>query len=212
MARAEDQRVQAVWTGAQRVLLAVGDVDDRVAGAHLADLLVLPEQARATEDEEDLVGAPMGVRRRREASRRDADAVDADALRAGGVPEPLNREAHRRAVDVTRLHVVPVRDHTLTMSVAIASSTRSAARTARTSRSRRAHASASRTSSRSSASSAGGLAPSRSSASIRSSRRITARASSIGPSYARRCDTSVSSSCRVSRAPLVAVEAEREEL
>jgi hypothetical protein len=45
MARAEDQVVDAVGPGADRVLVVVRELDDRVPGAELADRFVLPEKA-----------------------------------------------------------------------------------------------------------------------------------------------------------------------
>ena len=59
MPRAEDQVVEPVGPALEAVLEVVGDLDDRVARPHLADLLVLPEKARAAEDEGDLLREPM---------------------------------------------------------------------------------------------------------------------------------------------------------
>lgn len=45
MTRPEHDHVEAFGPASQRVLVMVGDLDDAVAGAELADLLVLPGQA-----------------------------------------------------------------------------------------------------------------------------------------------------------------------
>src|SRR6266545_3872149 len=66
MARPEDDVLEAVGAGADRVLLTVSEMDDRIARAHGADLLVLPQEPRARDDEEDLLRARVRVRRRRQ--------------------------------------------------------------------------------------------------------------------------------------------------
>jgi len=95
MARAEDEQVESLRSGAERVLVVVRDLDDRVPRADLADLLVLPGETGAVEDEVDLLRACVPVRRRRQLAGVDADTVDAHASRACGVAEPLPRRSHR---------------------------------------------------------------------------------------------------------------------
>jgi len=68
MPGAEDQHFQPVGAAAERVLEVVRELNDAVAGADLADLLVLPREARAAEDVVDLLGGAVGVRRRGVAS------------------------------------------------------------------------------------------------------------------------------------------------
>ena len=111
MARSEDEVVEPVGAALERVLVVVGDLDDRVSGSNLADCLVLPEQTGAAEDVVDLLGAPVGVRGRREPAGLDPNPVDTDPLRAGGVAQPLPGRAHGRLVPVDAFDLVPVREH-----------------------------------------------------------------------------------------------------
>ena len=111
MARSEDEVVEPVGAALERVLVVVGDLDDRVSGSNLADCLVLPEQTGAAEDVVDLLGAPVGVRGRREPAGLDPNPVDTDPLRAGGVAQPLPGRAHGRLVPVDAFDLVPVRKH-----------------------------------------------------------------------------------------------------
>src|SRR5215208_1292062 len=113
--RAESEHVEPIGTGAERVL---GALDDGVSGADLAYRLVLPQQPRATEDEEDLLRAIVRVWRRRKAPRLDADAIETDALRARGVPERLPCRGHRPLRAPNALDLVPVGDHARIMSTA----------------------------------------------------------------------------------------------
>src|SRR5215210_5047099 len=54
MPRPVDEHVEAIRPSTERVLLVVCEMDDAVAGAKLIDLLVLPRETRAAEDEDDL--------------------------------------------------------------------------------------------------------------------------------------------------------------
>jgi hypothetical protein len=55
MARAEDEVVEPVRSGAERVLVVVRDLDDRVPRPDFEGCLVLPRETRAAEDEVDLL-------------------------------------------------------------------------------------------------------------------------------------------------------------
>src|SRR5215210_8969433 len=57
--RPEDEVVETLGAAFERVLETVGHLDDRVAGPHLADGFVLPEQARAGEHVIDLLREPV---------------------------------------------------------------------------------------------------------------------------------------------------------
>src|SRR5262249_26110241 len=94
VARPEDEILETFGPGDERVLGLVGAVDDTVERTDLVPLAVLPRQTRAGEDEEDLLGGAVRVRRRRQLPGRDPDAVDADALRARGVAEALPDGVH----------------------------------------------------------------------------------------------------------------------
>src|SRR5579885_1927387 len=110
VARAVDQHVEALLSGAQRVLLVVGDVDDAVAGADLVHLAVLPGEPVAAQDVDDLLGDAVRVRRRRQPARVDAHPVHADADRARGVSQALPLGGHLALLQPVRLDVVPVGD------------------------------------------------------------------------------------------------------
>ena len=84
--------------------------NDAVERAHLVHLAVLPGEPRAGEDEEELLGRAVRMRRRRQLAGLDADAVDAHAARAGGVAEPLPRRVHLALRVASALDLVPVRD------------------------------------------------------------------------------------------------------
>src|SRR5262249_51956133 len=90
--------------------LVVGEVHDAVAGPKLVDLLVLPGETRAAEDEDDLLRGSVRVRGRREPARIDADAVGADPGAADRVAEPLPARRHLALLGPARLDLVPVRD------------------------------------------------------------------------------------------------------
>jgi hypothetical protein len=108
--RPEDEEIEAVRAGDERVLQLVGALDDAVARADLVDDVVLPGKASSAEDVVDLLGGAVRVWRRRQLPRRDTNAVDADAFRAGGVAEPLPGHIHLALGTVVLLDVVPVRE------------------------------------------------------------------------------------------------------
>ncbi len=78
VARAEDEVLEPVGPGDERVLHLVRPVDDAVERPHLVHVAVLPREARAGEDEVELLGGAVRVGRSRQLARRDADAVHAD--------------------------------------------------------------------------------------------------------------------------------------
>ena len=96
--------------GDERVLELVRAVDHAVARPELVDVPVLPREARACEDEVDLLGGSVRVRRRRQPARRDPHAVDADAARSGRVAEPLPDRVHLALGAAVGVDVVPVRE------------------------------------------------------------------------------------------------------
>jgi hypothetical protein len=108
--RPEDEVLEAVGPGDECVLHLVRVVDDAIERPHLVHLSVLPGEARPREDEVELLGRAVRVRRRRQLPGRDADAVDADASRTGRISEPLPRRVHLALGATMALDVVPVRD------------------------------------------------------------------------------------------------------
>ena len=111
-ARAEDEIVDPLPAGDDRMRLGACEVDETVAGADLVGLLavaiVLPGQTGACEHEEDLLLCPLHVQRRRARAGVDLDAVDADSDRAGGPAEIGPGRAERALVGAERLDFVPV--------------------------------------------------------------------------------------------------------
>ena len=68
---AEGEHVEAAWPCNQRVVLLGDTVDDRVARMHLVRLAVLPRQAAASEDVEDLLLVELDMDRRGTSARID---------------------------------------------------------------------------------------------------------------------------------------------
>lgn len=110
MAGAEDEELEPLRARDERVLELVRALDDAVAGAYLVHLVVLPEQARTSQHEVDLLGRAVRMGRGGQLSRRDADAVHTYALRARRGAEHLPRRVHRPLGATVLLDVVPVRD------------------------------------------------------------------------------------------------------
>src|SRR5689334_10971319 len=90
-------------------------MDDAVARPHLVRLPVLPRDARAAEDEEDLLLVELDVDGRRALARIDEEPRDAHVARADGVAEVDADDAHRPGVVTVALDLVPVRDHGLAL-------------------------------------------------------------------------------------------------
>ena len=78
MARAEDEELEPVRPGDERVLHLVRAVDDAVERPHLVHVSVLPREPGAGEDEVELLRRAVRVGRRRQLARLDADTVHAD--------------------------------------------------------------------------------------------------------------------------------------
>ena len=110
MARAEDEELEPVGAGDERVLHLVRAVDDAVERPHLVHVSVLPREPGAGEDEVELLRRAVRVRRGRQLARLDADAVHADAARPRCVAEPLPGRVHLALRAAVRLDLVPVRD------------------------------------------------------------------------------------------------------
>src|SRR6478672_820557 len=110
MARAEDEVLEAVGPGDERVLHLVRPVDDAVEGPHLVHVAVLPGESRSGKDEEELLRGPVRMGRGRQLAGSDADTVDADALGAGSAAEPLPLRVHLPLGRAMELDLVPVRD------------------------------------------------------------------------------------------------------
>src|SRR6478735_5259608 len=112
---AEGQDVEAVVSRDERVVLRRGDVDDRVALAHLARCraaaVVLPEDARTAEHVEDLLLRELGVDRRRAPAGLDLQQRDADAVGPDRIAQVHARQAHRTGLEDAALDLVPVGDH-----------------------------------------------------------------------------------------------------
>src|SRR5205085_9668126 len=71
---------------------------------------VLPRETRPAEDEEDLLGRPVDVGRRRPQPRLEADPLEAHADRSGRTAEVAPCAADVAGVTPLRLDIVPVRD------------------------------------------------------------------------------------------------------
>ena len=93
------------------MLVVIGELNDGVARADLADGLVLPEEPFAFEDVVDLLRAPVRVRRSRQPPRLDTDAVQPEPGASGGVAEPPPGGRHRSLVTPDPFNLVPVHDH-----------------------------------------------------------------------------------------------------
>src|SRR3954471_16430720 len=111
VARPEDEVVETVGPALEGVLEVIRDLDDRVAGAHLADGFVLPLQPGAREHVINLLGEPVRARRRREPAWVDPHTGEPDALRAGRIAERLPRSRHRPLLSALPLDIVPVHKH-----------------------------------------------------------------------------------------------------
>ena len=107
----EDEVLETVGAGHERVLHLVCAMDHAVAGANLVHCVVLPGEARPTEHEVQLLGGSVRVGRRRKLPRRDVDPVHTDADRAGGAAETLPGRVHLADRAAVPLDVVPVREH-----------------------------------------------------------------------------------------------------
>ena len=84
----ERQQRQTAVARQERVRLAVGTVDDRVALDDLVGLALLPAQAVAGEHVEDLLLLAVHVHRHLAAARRNLEPAGADPGRAGGGTQP----------------------------------------------------------------------------------------------------------------------------
>ncbi len=106
------EHAEAVGPGAQRVRLRLGQVDEAVAGPHHvgggAAAVLLPRQARAREDEEDLLLRSLDVRGRRPLTGIDFDQLHAHAPCAGGPAEVAPAPADVPGLPPSRLDLVPV--------------------------------------------------------------------------------------------------------
>src|SRR5450756_2569943 len=109
-ARTEGEHVQALVAGDQRVRRASGDVDDAVAGRHLAGLAVLPAESVSAEDVEDLLLGIVHVGRRGPPARLDLDAFEAGSDAPAGLAEVGPGGAHRADLDPPARDLVPPRD------------------------------------------------------------------------------------------------------
>jgi hypothetical protein len=105
---AERQHVQPVRSGPQRMPLGDRQVDDHIARPHLADGVVLPQQAPAVQHEEDLLLGAVHVSRSRAAAGLDPDPVQAHPVAAGGGAQvvPVRIDVARSAL--VSLDLVPV--------------------------------------------------------------------------------------------------------
>ena len=65
MARPEREEVEPVRPRDERMLVVARALDDAVEGPYLVHSAVLPGEPRAGEDEEELLGRAVRVRRRR---------------------------------------------------------------------------------------------------------------------------------------------------
>ena len=120
MARAEDEVLESLGPGDERVLHLVRPVDDAVERAHLVHLAVLPGEPRAGENEVELLGRAVRVWRRRQLARLDADTVHPNGARTRGGAEPLPRRVHFTFGRAEGLDLVPVSDGHRAQSVRIA--------------------------------------------------------------------------------------------
>ena len=106
--RPVDEVLEPVGACAKRVLELVRAVDDAVAGAYLVRGLVLPREAGAAEDEEQLLRRAVRVRRRRQHPR-----LHADAVRRPRAPAAAPSRCHSASTLALRpavaLDLVPVR-------------------------------------------------------------------------------------------------------
>ena len=109
VAVAEREHVE-VLERVERVRDLVCAIDDAVARVDLEGLAVLPGEAAPREDVEDLLVAPVLVRRRRPPARGDLDAAHADGSAARRLaqkrPGPLQVAERARTLP----SLVPVRD------------------------------------------------------------------------------------------------------
>ena len=110
VAGAEDEVVEPVGAGDERVLVVVGSVDHAVAGPDLVHVAVLPGEPRPFEDVEDLLGCAVRMRWGRELSRGDAHTVEADGPCARRAAEPLPGRVHLALGAVLPFDLVPVGD------------------------------------------------------------------------------------------------------
>src|SRR5918992_3199022 len=113
-ALAEGEDVEAVGPRAQGVRLRLGEVDQAIALAHLvgdaAAAVVLPGDARAAEDEEDLLLGAFDVSRRRPLAGVDPDTLQPGADRAGRSSEVEPGAGDVTGLAAAALDVVPVRE------------------------------------------------------------------------------------------------------
>jgi hypothetical protein len=89
-ARAKGEHIE-VFERVQRVLGPARLVEDAIAGADLVRSAVLPREAAAREDVEELLAAAVRVCRRRPPAGRHLDAANANASTAGGLAEERPR-------------------------------------------------------------------------------------------------------------------------
>ncbi len=110
-ARREDEVLETVGAGHERVLHLVCSMDHAVAAANLVHCIVLPGEARPTEHEVQLLGCSVRVGRRRKLPRRNVHPIHTDADRAGCAAEALPGRIHLADRAAVSLHVVPVGEH-----------------------------------------------------------------------------------------------------
>ena len=110
MPRPVDQDLEPLRTTSQRVLLVVGEMDDTIARPDLVHLLVLPRQARAAEDEHDLLGRAVRVGRSREPPDSIRTRLTPMPTQPTASPEALPARGHLALLAAVGLDVVPVRD------------------------------------------------------------------------------------------------------
>ena len=109
-AHAVDEDVEPVVAGPQRVRPGARRMDDAVAGPDLVDLPVLPGEAGAAEDVDDLLLGALDVRRRRPLAGVDLEPLQPDGDRPGRASEVAPDRAQVSELAAAALDVVPVRD------------------------------------------------------------------------------------------------------
>src|SRR5579859_6853221 len=107
---AEDEHVEPVVAGLERVRLSGLPVDDAVAGTDGIGLVVLDREAGARQDVERLLVVGMDVERRREEPRRDPEPPHADVDASGSRADERPVGVEVPDLDVTRLELFEVDD------------------------------------------------------------------------------------------------------
>ena len=116
-AAAEGEHVEAVAGAEDGVRLGPGAVQDAVAGAHGVGAPVLPADALAVQDVEQLLLVGVHVRRHGALARGEPEAAQPDVRSAGRGPQAPARSAQLRTLDDTRPDLVAVGDHPAAMLV-----------------------------------------------------------------------------------------------